>query len=83
MVGAQSYVTHTHTHILSRGFSWAMFRIGEHCGRGTELCHTHTHILSHGFSWAMFRIGEHCGRGTELCHTHTYCLIALVGQCSG
>ena len=45
MVGAHSYVTHahTHTHILSHGFSWAMFRIGEHRGRGTELCHTHTH----------------------------------------
>ena len=49
VVGAQSYVTHTHTHILSHGFSWTMFRIGEHCGRGTELCHTHTH--THIVSW--------------------------------
>ena len=42
MLGAQSYVTHTH--ILSHGFSWAMFRNGEHCGRGTELCHTHIYM---------------------------------------
>ena len=70
MVGAQSYVTHTHTYCL-------MALVGQCSGLentvvGAQSYVTHTHILSHGFSWAMFRIGEHCGRGTELCHTYTH-----------